>query len=314
MTPPTCQEIREQLDLYAAGECDAAAARAVREHLAGCADCARVHDRAREMLGLLDLHFREADGLRQLYGRLGSEAPRRRRRWQPAVQRVAALAALVLLTFGLSWWSGALVRRSPEDGAATLALALRSETRALAPPGVAMVRGQSEPGEYVLDLKGATPEEFARRLRADAGTDRLPPPPEVHLGLVLRNTGSRPLRVAVGDSATELRLVLSGPGVVRVPAPVRHIRTRGMPRVVTVMPGKEFMLPVSRLADVAEADGHYLYWTRPGEYALTVRGRLAVAPAPPGSPHVDVPGWPHREFGWVGLASAPTTLHVRAAP
>jgi hypothetical protein len=313
MTPPTCHEIRERLELYAAGECDAAAARAVRQHLAGCADCARAHDRAREMLGLLDLHFREPDGLRRLYGRLRAEAPRRGR-WQPAVRRLAALAALVLLTFGLSWWSGALVRRSPEDGSTTLALALRSETRALAPPGVAMVRGQSEPGEYVLDLKGATPEEFARRLRADAGTDRLPPPLAVHLGLMLRNTGRRPLRVAVGDSATELRLMLSGPGVVRVPAPVRHVRTLGMPRVVTVLPGKEFTLPVSRLADVAGDDGHYLYWTRPGEYTLTVRGRLAVAPAPPGSPRVDVPGWPKREFGWVALTNAPITLHVRAAP
>ena len=41
-----CAEVAEQIDLYAAGECESAQAEAVSAHLAGCPECSRSYDKA----------------------------------------------------------------------------------------------------------------------------------------------------------------------------------------------------------------------------------------------------------------------------
>jgi hypothetical protein len=316
MSLPACHDIREQLDLYTARECDEAAARAVGEHLARCPDCARAHDQLRELLGLLDLHFQEPDRLRRLHDRLRAEDARRGVRRQPVVRRVSALAALVLLTFTLSWWSGSVVRHSPGDTAGTLALSIRRAPGPERAPAVAMVRGNPQAREqpYILDLGGGTPEELTRRLRADEGSDRLPPPPAVNLTLVLRNTGHRPLRVAVGGETTELRLVLQGPGVVRVRARAQVVPEQLAPGVVTVLPGRELTLQVPRLIEGSRDGVRYVYWTRPGDYTLTVHYRLAVAPAPAGARRAVIPGRAEKDFGSVELAAGPMAFPVQAGP
>ncbi len=108
MSVLTCPEVEELIDLHAAGACDAAAAAAVRAHLAACPDCARAHREAERLQGLLDVHYQAPAALRRLHERLDTEAAPRRlgARGFPRAQRIAALAALVLLTLGLTWLMG----------------------------------------------------------------------------------------------------------------------------------------------------------------------------------------------------------------
>jgi hypothetical protein len=114
MSVLTCPEMENLIDLHAAGACDAVTGARVRAHLAGCPDCARAHREAQQLQGMLDAHYRTPDALRRLHERLDAEASPRRRpaRGLPRAQRIAALAALVLLSVGLAW----LMRPAGSDG------------------------------------------------------------------------------------------------------------------------------------------------------------------------------------------------------
>src|SRR2546430_9866638 len=105
MNAMACQQVEEQLDLLAAGECDRSTRRAVEQHLEGCAACSASYAESRRLQGMLDLHWNEAEQLDRLRRRLDEadrEARRPRRLVLPFVNRAAALAALLLGTFGLA--------------------------------------------------------------------------------------------------------------------------------------------------------------------------------------------------------------------
>jgi ferric-dicitrate binding protein FerR (iron transport regulator) len=104
MSPLTCHEVEERIDLCAVGECDAAEQAAVQAHLAHCPACALAYREALQLAGALDLHFQGPERLQRLEDKLEAERrPRRRPLILPYPRRVAALAALVLLTFGLQF-------------------------------------------------------------------------------------------------------------------------------------------------------------------------------------------------------------------
>ena len=69
MNAITCQEVQEQLDLLAAGECDRPTQEALESHLQQCQACAATYAESRRVLGLLDLHLRQ-DGLERLQQRI----------------------------------------------------------------------------------------------------------------------------------------------------------------------------------------------------------------------------------------------------
>ncbi|HMO64982.1 MAG TPA: hypothetical protein PKE47_07140, partial [Verrucomicrobiota bacterium] len=50
-----CNEVEDQIELFAAGECDASLWPAVAAHLESCLVCARAHAEARRGIGLLEL-------------------------------------------------------------------------------------------------------------------------------------------------------------------------------------------------------------------------------------------------------------------
>jgi ferric-dicitrate binding protein FerR (iron transport regulator) len=104
MNALTCREVAAEIDLDAAGECDPALHAAIQRHLASCPDCARLHQEAQQLLGLLDLQFQEPDRLRRLHARLDTEGSSRPPRpWLLRFPRqAAALAALLLLMIGLN--------------------------------------------------------------------------------------------------------------------------------------------------------------------------------------------------------------------
>src|SRR5579885_1914937 len=101
MKPLDCEQANLLVDLFAAGECDPPDARAFRAHLDGCPACRSALEQSRQMLGLLDLHFRREAGLDRLSRALRAETKTRRGHvvLLPFVRSIAA-AALVTITLG----------------------------------------------------------------------------------------------------------------------------------------------------------------------------------------------------------------------
>jgi hypothetical protein len=239
MSPLTCPEVEARLDLYAADECDAAEAEAVRRHLAHCPRCATAFAEARQLMGLLDLRWQEPERLRRLEEHItAEEAPRRRvLRFPTGLRHVASLAAMLLLTVGLTGWLSPLL--GPGDGDGGLVVALRE--------GIARggVDAQFVPAAAV---RGG-PKEMAR--------------PSVGLTLELRNPTERTIRVWVDGPQTELRLDVSGPGVES-----RPVKDGGRPpSEVTLRPGEQHVIRSDRLTDSRRE----WYWTKPGEHTVTAR-------------------------------------------
>src|SRR5262249_32761104 len=157
-SPLTCPDVEARLDLFAADECDAAEAEAIRRHLAHCPRCTTAYDEARQLVGLLDLRLQEPERLRRLEARLAAEETPRRgvRRLPVALRRVAALAAMLLLTVALTGWVAPGLCPAETDGG--LAMTLREDARgggmeALVVPGARAVRGgPQEAKEPARDL------------------------------------------------------------------------------------------------------------------------------------------------------------------
>src|SRR5262249_4880478 len=132
MTPLSCDEVRTQIDLYAAGECGEPARSAIGRHLTRCPGCARAHEEARQLVGLLDLRFGEPRRLERLRDRIEAEARPRpaRLRLLRFPRQVAALAALLLLAVGVLF-SASPAEVAPAPGA----VQARSALKGAAPPG-----------------------------------------------------------------------------------------------------------------------------------------------------------------------------------
>jgi hypothetical protein len=237
MSPLSCPDVEARLDLYASGECDPAEADAVRRHLVGCPRCAAACDEARQLVGLLELRLQEPERLSRLEARIAAEEQPARRvlRFPAALRRVAALAAMLLLTAGPVGW---LMRDlPPAEFAGGLALALREEPQrggpeAMLAPAADVVRGKP---------KGA---------------------PGVKLDLELRNTTDRPMCVWVAGPQTELRLDVRGPGARS--APVKE-RNEAKAESVPLLPGESYPIHVTGLSDSRRT------WslTEPGDYTVT---------------------------------------------
>jgi hypothetical protein len=275
MTPPDCPEVRDRLDLYAAGECEPAEAEAVRRHLAHCPRCAAAFEEAGQFLALLELRLQEPERLQRLEARIAAEAAPRRRvvRFPAALRRVAALAAMLLLmAVTIGWLTQGL--RPAEDGGG-LAVVLREGP----------AHGGDEELQGPAAIARAVPKETPRHYRADAEAPGRLPPPAVDLVLTLRNTTHRPMRVWVAGPQTELRLDLRGPGAVSVPV---QGSAGQEPRAVTLRPGEEYAIPITSLRDGRRA----WYWTEPGDYTLTAQFTTRGATLEGGQRRVTARGGP----------------------
>jgi hypothetical protein len=102
MTPLTCPEVLDQIELHASDECDEPVHSAITQHLAACSSCAAAHQEAQQLVGLLTLRFREEAGLKRLQAKVEAEARRGRgaARILPLLHRWAAVAAMLLVTVG----------------------------------------------------------------------------------------------------------------------------------------------------------------------------------------------------------------------
>jgi hypothetical protein len=104
MSTLTCNQVLEEIELYAAGECDPAQREAIEQHIAGCTSCAGALEEAREVVGWVTLSMREPAALERLRDSVAKEARRPRQSRHLLVLKVAAMAAVLLLTVGLFFW------------------------------------------------------------------------------------------------------------------------------------------------------------------------------------------------------------------
>jgi hypothetical protein len=280
-----CTAVEDLLALYAAGECDHGVKKDIRAHLLECTPCQQKLDEVRQVVGLLDLHHRAEAGLARLKQSLQREVQRRPaviHRW-PHVQRLAAVAALLLVVLGLGLWLPVLSPSTAPAPRLELALALRQaaptrkgnhQQMKVAP----VEAGSLKPSpERVIDLEGRT--VAALRLALQQKKDGiLPAPPRISLELVLRNPGPRPLVVQLDQA--DVTLDLRGPEV-------RREKVFSIPRlkkdVRTIPPGGQRALVVDRLVSRSRGEEVYLYPTEPGDYTLTAQVRVPVWPE--GRPH-----------------------------
>jgi hypothetical protein len=305
----TCEQVEEQLDLLAAGECDRPTRRAVEQHLESCAACSASYAESQRLQGMLNLHWNEAEQRERLRRRIVEEEQRTQRPRilvLPRARRAAALAAMLLVTFGLALWM-----LSGSDGQPAIAL-----TVAMAPmPDNEMTRENMKMQTLVAPARaveermvakfdkqentlilppGQSGKEYRQSLRRQR-PDELPEPPSLPLELTLTNNESRSLDVRVGEEA-QLALEVQGPaeGVVRLPGP-KSEQTTFLPRQsLWLMPGKQRTLRVERLIEGSREHIDYVYLTEPGEYTLTIQLRAVVG----------------RELMW--MTSAPIHIHVVA--
>src|SRR5207245_2921681 len=100
-----------------------------------------------------------------------------------------------------------------------------------------------------------------------------PSPPQVHLALVLRNPGGRPLQVQLGGPGFALVLQLTGGPVLQWPSPSPTF-VPFPPKTLTIAPGQSVVLSVAWLASLFADRVEYLYPAAPGEY--TLRAKLST--------------------------------------
>src|SRR6516164_3744451 len=72
MNAMTCEQVQEQLDLLAAGECDPPARAEIEQHLRTCPACAATYAESQRLMATLDRHWSEA-GIERIRQRIETE-------------------------------------------------------------------------------------------------------------------------------------------------------------------------------------------------------------------------------------------------
>ncbi len=277
MNPLNCHDLEDQLDLYAAGEGDAATRAAVEHHVADCPACANQLREARRLQGLLDLQARAPAGLQRLRTLIDKEDRRMRqpRRVLPFVSMLTAAAALVLLTFGLTDVGPQRTTTNPlyVVADARFTAEMKAAPGGVGPPG-AVEAHMKDPVPLTAEQKLVLPLDRSHLPTRDRAKE-LPPPPAVELALQIRNTSSAEQVLHFEDERTRLSLELSGPGVLR-----REAGNQGLPipsEAMRLRPGATETVWLHSLRDGVRGRIQFLYWTEPGDYALTIRLRVPVS-------------------------------------
>jgi Putative zinc-finger len=287
MNTMTCNDIAEQIELFAAGECDPPVAAAIRRHMAGCAHCARAENEARQFLGLMDLRLQEPDRLQRLLDRIDNDADLAppiilmtaratpvRTASRSSRQRWFAIAASILLPIGIGiWLSPPADSPAPEQARMQLTVALlpdrssRAHEKVAAPDPVVDDMDPKAALSFHLQTASQTSKQYRSNLLEAAFTGRHTAPPEVDLLLQIENPTDRPIRVRFDDPRAELRFVLSGPSVLRLDAPPDADPFAGL-RLLDVAGNSAKAVPIRRLIGGSRQRPIYLYWTEPGKYRL----------------------------------------------
>jgi hypothetical protein len=263
MSKPTCDDVAHLIELHAAGECGPEEEKAVRAHIATCADCSHALDEARQVQGLLDVHFGQEAALSRLGERLKAETRRSRAAppWIISLRRFAAVAALLLVTFGL----GLLMM--PNAPASALGLQISLEGPLVLGLQIPEV-DRSKPAKVAMGFPEA--KAMHEAMHEAKRTGKWPLPPRIDMDLVVRNSGPTPIELELGGRGFRCEIELSGPGAVRRHAPPRPEYVPFPPSKETIGPGGQVKLRLERLAVQRGEQVWYLYPMVPGEYEIRV--------------------------------------------
>ena len=281
MHPMTCNDVEQQIELFASGECDAPTETAIRRHIIGCAHCAKTEMETRQFLDLLDMRLQEPDRLERLLDRIGIESkptpqtlPISRRDRAHSNRRWFALAASILLPIGIGIWltppaeQPDMAQSKPELTVALLPDRSARGHEKLAPPQPTIDKADVEMAlTFQLQAAGQTTKAYRSNLIEAAFKGQQPDPPEVHFLLQIGNPTDQLMRLHFDDPRAELRLSLTGPGALRVNARSGADPLAGL-RIVDIPPGSTRSLPITRLIGGSRGQPVYWYWTEPGAYRL----------------------------------------------
>ncbi len=273
-----CKQVDEQLDLVASGVCDGPTRQALERHLVSCSTCAARYAESQRLQGLLALHW-NAMAMQRLRQRIDREGVSGRRRLVlPWVRRAAAVAALLLVMFGLvsllPW--GEPPGEGPQLTLAVLVASAGGPQSKGAPDSVARVPANLAPGAMVPMIQqadGQTGAAFREELTRAQEAGKLPLPPRVPLELALTNSGTRPMEIELGG---RLELDVEGKGVVRLPAEQAAPPDYLHPQTRWLAAGARWTVPIDRLIAGAPGRLEYIYLTEPGDYTLTARLNVRV--------------------------------------
>lgn len=260
---------------------------------------------------------------------------------------VVLLAVLGICAAGLSIMSRrAEAQLGQTKAMVALAAKQPGEVRQIAmpastePPGFPLeLRLTAKKGSYVLDLGGKTEVDFRKAIAAARQRAEFPAGPAVDLELQLKNTSDREIAVFLEKSIVPsppwgnyLAFSLAGPGTLLHLQSFagRDISNTYRWEMITLAPKGAIAWKLDSLGDSSvwnlkssdrwSAHVHH-FWTRPGEYLLSAKIRLAVEPPPAGSEPIsplinrviDQNGKLGRKLngGWVTLISDPVKLVVK---
>jgi hypothetical protein len=197
---------------------------------------------------------------------------------RPGLRHLLALAALLLVTLGLTWLFEPAPLSGPPSGGGTLVALLAPREGGIKAPGMDVAHAALHPGPEATGMgtrsavsARVAPILLRKELEEGKRTGRLPPPPAVDLDLWLHNSGPRDLVLLLEEGRFLFRIDLVGPGVERVPVPRDGRAPFAPPARVRLPPDATFVLPVVRLSEDIRGKVRYVYWTEPGRYTLAVR-------------------------------------------
>jgi Putative zinc-finger len=238
MNSLTCAQADLLLELSLSGACKPDENRSLEDHLDACPACSANLDKARRLLGLLELHYQMPDRLARLKRRLRQEPRARRHPGRMMVRQFAALAALLLVTLGLSsllmpWQADML------PGLQVTASVDLSRMKGEKAPQAAFVR------DHVLRMTH--------------------PLSEIEATLSVTNTTPRPIRLCL--TRGRLLFALAQPGGDTLEGILEPKFERVSRKQIPLQPGDHLTL---RLQPIAEPDAR-VNLSRQGDYTLWIR-------------------------------------------
>jgi hypothetical protein len=173
------------------------------------------------------------------------------------------------------------------------------------PPGITLeAELLTNPNPATLDLEADTPTEVSNRLYfGNPDFVEYPDPPQVELGLKVRNTGKKPVTVSC-EPGLRSKLFLIGPGALNLPWIPRRVSGMSLGNDhsgwQTLAPGQSCTLRIAKFEWDAQA-----FWLLPGEYTIAGYSVVMVTPPPKGTPKRR-----RFDYGYVTVRLTPTKVTV----
>ncbi len=130
--------------------------------------------------------------------------------------------------------------------------------------------GAEEPKAYKASL-----EDMIAKAKKGENV-KFPNPAEVDFVLKISNTTKEDITILVGGDVNVYTLDFKGEGALAATPLLAFTADFRIGKKVTIAAGKDYEIPVGRLADGMRGNGRWLYLTTPGEYKVSATYQLAA--------------------------------------